>query len=152
MQVFKISLGEVDVKEATPEQCAVHSGYNSPKIDVREGHFRNINVNFDNEPPTPSSGTTNETTVYEFSHEYNYTPQVWLHGEYSRAGTSFRLYGPGRLVMLESAGTFAHLKATADDEKVYLKVEKGWTSPASTPDIAGRRVETRLYIFAEEAF
>lgn len=153
--LFKIALSDVDVRKATPEQCSIHSEYNSPKIDSTKDHFLNVNITFDNEPPTPASGTTNTLTLFELEHGYKYVPEVWFHVDATPnfGGTVDERYGPGATILsFQGAASIATLRASVDKDVVRIYLEKSWTSPASPPNVAGQRVETRLYIFADQAF
>jgi hypothetical protein len=68
---FKISLPGYDVKTATPEQCAVHSSYPSPKakLDQTPPHVGLLVVDFTG---TVTQGVTH--IVYAIDHGYEYTP------------------------------------------------------------------------------
>lgn len=151
--ILKIALPGFDVAEASPEQCAIHSDYSAPKIDSAKEHFVNINVDFINEPPGPGSTDSTTTTIlYQNPHEYTYTPQLWLHVEYTlQAGGSSFNFGPGTAFLgAVGAGDATYLKAYADTENYYVAIEKN-TGPLNTNviSVAGTFLNVRLYILAE---
>lgn len=68
---FKVSLPGYDVSTATPEQCAVHSGYPpfKSKTNQTPPHFATVSVDF------TATITQNLTqTLYSISHGYTYIP------------------------------------------------------------------------------
>lgn len=67
---MKISLDGYDVKTASPEQCAVHSGYACPKIKIGQSpaHFGVYSHTF---ASTPAVGETVLTTI---NHGLGYKP------------------------------------------------------------------------------
>ena len=71
---IKVSLPGADVNNATPEECAVHSGFPSPKIKVGAdpAHFGIIRVDFNQSPPTDG----NDITLFQRSHGYGHKPAV----------------------------------------------------------------------------
>ena len=71
---LKISLPGYDVKTATPEQCSVHSSYDSLKVklDANNPQEGNILVTFKDNPP---AGTYN---IYTIHHGYNYIPTYYF--------------------------------------------------------------------------
>lgn len=157
--VFKISLPGIDVHEATPEQCSLHSGFNSPKIDSTKDSFLNVNITFDNEPPDPvpigSLIVSLRTDIYTISHPYRYTPMIWLHSDYATDfdTTIIDRYGPGIILLYyRGANATATLDAEADDKNITIYVTKSWRGIGDPPTLEGRRVQTRLYIFADQAF
>jgi len=72
---LKISLPGFDVNTATPEQCSVHSNYDSfkVKLDVNNPQEGNILVTFND---TPAAGTYPITTIH---HGYNYIPAYYFY-------------------------------------------------------------------------
>jgi len=68
---LKISLPEYDVKTATPEQCAFHSKYSSPKIALGKdpAHFGYYTHTLDETIPELDS-----ITLLSVAHEYSYIP------------------------------------------------------------------------------
>lgn len=156
MAVLKVSLPGIDVKTATPEECAVHSDFVAPKIDVSRGHFVTIDIDFKNEPPAPDpSGGETHTIVYRHPHGYGYKPQVWAHVDYQQVGGG-ATFGPAGPVFLgaNSVEDETDLSVTADKDNVYITIDK-YTFPlfgSPVPyEIAGQLISVRLYIMAEEA-
>lgn len=151
--LIKVALPDIDVKAATPEQCAIHSGYNAPKIDALRENFLNIPIFFINEPPNPGLGSTLETILQRYPHGYNYQPQLWLHADYtSRYGpTSTQQFGPGEAFLASpSVNNAAYVGARADRTNYYVYIRKeSATAPVS---VQGMSITLRLYIFADLAF
>lgn len=80
---LKISLEGFDVTSATPEQCSVHSSYDSFKIGLfapspLEG---NILVSFQDEP---AAGTY---PIYTINHQYNYIPATYFFFDVRQSST-----------------------------------------------------------------
>jgi len=69
--VFKISLPGYDVNTATPEQCAVHSGFDYPKIEESLEGYEEITL--------PSSISPGVTTLKTITHNYGYVPNVLVY-------------------------------------------------------------------------
>jgi hypothetical protein len=133
---LKVALPGYDVHTATPEQCAIHSSYPSPKvkIDATPRHYGTIRITFNNNPP---SGTT--TTLYTVAHGYNYTPMALAAGTFS----DFMSEMDGTLP-LEPTATLEIFIET-DDTNMYLKMyyESGFGS------IIGNKLTVSYQIFAE---
>lgn len=69
-KIFRVSLPGYDVETATPEQCAIHSGFDYPKIEENlEGV---ISVT------TPSSIPYGETFIETIDHNLGYVPCVLI--------------------------------------------------------------------------
>lgn len=155
--VIKAALPGYDVKTATPEQCAVHSSFNSPKIDATKDHFVTIPIIFIHEPPqdlTPNAVT--ETILRPIEHGYNYIPQLWLHADYtSRYGvTTKQEFGPGEaLLATPSVGNEAYVGIRADRTNYYVYIRKvtSLLFPAAV-NVVGMTITLRLYVFADVAF
>lgn len=71
--IFKVSLPGIDVKNASPEECVVHSDYPSPKINkhAKPTHRGLIRINLNNTYPV------GDTVLFAPLHGYDYTPMVW---------------------------------------------------------------------------
>lgn len=152
---LKISLPGYDVKDASPEHCAVHTSFNSPKIDVAKNNFVSFNVNFNHEPPDPAvAGTVQETIIYQQEHGYNYVPQCWVEVDFTATFgiASFLSYGPGR-ANLGAVGAFdaTYFGVRCDSKYMYLYVRKE-SSPFdnSILHIINTSLRCRVYVFAEE--
>lgn len=136
---FKITLPGYDVSTATPEQCAIHSKYASPKvkIDATPRHYGTVKITFTKNPP---SGAT--TTLYTVPHGYSYTPFALASGTFADFSSAY----DGTLP-LEPTATFNALIET-DATNMYIKVyyESGWGS------IVGNTLTVSYQIFAENGY
>lgn len=84
--VFRISLLGYDVYSATPEQCAIHSGFDYPKIEEDLEGYEIITV-----PSSLPEGTTVLKTV---THNYGYIPNALVYidtNPYGSGGTNFEI-------------------------------------------------------------
>jgi hypothetical protein len=68
--VFKIALPGFSVDDATPEQCAVHSGFDYPKIEENFAKYEVVTL--------PSSIPVGTTTIKSISHNYGYIPNAMV--------------------------------------------------------------------------
>lgn len=70
---IKVSLPGNNVLTAEPEECAVHSGYPSPKIemDTSPSRFGTLVINF-----TQTITQATNTLLYTLDHNLGYIPQV----------------------------------------------------------------------------
>lgn len=68
-KIFRVSLPGYDVSTATPEQCALHSGFDYPKIEEHLEGYEVITM--------PSSIPEGANTVLTINHNYGYVPS-WL--------------------------------------------------------------------------
>lgn len=152
---IKVALPGYEAEDATPEQCAVHSGFNMPKVDATKEHFVIFPIFFARETPDPGAGTSNETTIFIFQHSYSYIPQVWLHVDYvqSQGGVLTSQFGPGEAYL----GSVTALDATylrVKVERNYCKfvVAKTASGFGDVLHVQGMRLQARLYVFADTAF
>lgn len=131
----KISLPNVDVKLATPEQCAVTSEFPplKAKIGQNPDHIALLNINFS------ATVTQNVThTVYSIPHGYGYVPLtlsniVFNNGSTIAVGTGYT--GIGATLAIQAY-------ATTTDYIVTIYDNFNWTSSAA-------RLQVSYYIFAE---
>lgn len=154
MFVLKVSLPRFDVNTARPEDCAIHSGYNSPKIDVQKGNFQSFQINFNNEPPDPGSpGAATETIIYQREHGYDYVPQTWVEVDYiaTFGVSSFPVYAPGKALLgAVSAFDATYFGVRSDSKYLYLYIRKESSAlDNSILHIAGTSLRCRVYVFAE---
>lgn len=72
--VLKVSLPGFDVKTATPEQCAIHSNYDTLKLKLDGGnpYFQRISIDF---KTSPGISTVN---VFAFTHNLPNTPAYYF--------------------------------------------------------------------------
>lgn len=153
--LLKVSLPGYDVKDALPEQCAVHSGYNMPKIDMALQNFKSFKVDFNHEVPGPAvAGTALETIIYQKEHGYTYTPQCWVEVDWTEkiGAFTFAAHGPGT-ALLGAAGAFdaTYFGVRCDSKNMYLYVRKESSFvDNSVLAIIGTSLKCRVYVFAEE--
>jgi hypothetical protein len=92
MYVAKVSLPGFDVKTATPEQMALHSGY--PPLHAKLGqspeHSATLIVDFRS---AISQGVTH--TIYAINHGYGYIPLTLSSINITGISGGFELYGIG---------------------------------------------------------
>lgn len=155
MYAIKVSLPGYDVTTATPEQCAIHSVFNSPKIDATKENFLTFNIFFQTEPPH-TAGTFVETILYKKEHGYNYTPQLWVHNDYTtNFGTGdTKRFGPGEAIIAigGSVDDAAYVGARVDQYFLYVYIRKEVSALGSDPSVVGKSTILRTYVFADTAF
>lgn len=134
--VAKVSLPDIDVKTATPEQCAVHSEYPplKAKIGMPNPHIGLLDVDF---TARVSQGVTH--TVYSIPHEYEYVPLtlsniIFEDGSSTIVGIGYA--GVGANLTIKAECTSTHFRVTIYDNF-------NWTSSNS-------RLRVSYYIFAED--
>lgn len=136
---MKVALPGYDVATATPEQCAIHSSYASPKvkIDADPRHYGTVRITFTGNPP---NGAT--TTLYTVPHGYSYTPMALASGTFSDGFSAL----DGTLP-LEPTATLECIIET-DATNMYIKIyyESGWGS------IIGNTLTVSYQIFAENGY
>lgn len=121
---MKVSLPGYDVFSATPEQCAVHSGYASPLIDAEPGveldtsnpkHFGSATVIFNSNPPSGA-----ETTLFTVTHNLGYIPFSMVNASYYQFPSGFDFRGTFPLYITGATLNFyAECTATTFTVKVY---------------------------------
>lgn len=134
---MKITLPGYDIATATPEQCAVHSSYVSPKVKktVSPVHRGVVQITF-----TTTSIPVGKTTLYSFAHGYSYVPSVVA--SFKASGGPFgTLYG----TMPWIAGDFDTVNISADSTNVYII----WHKYASAGNVNGLVLTVSYYVFAE---
>lgn len=133
--VAKVSLPGVDVKIATPEQCALHSNYPPLKAKINQA---NPNIGLLDLIFTARVAQNVTHTVYTIPHGYGYTP-LTLSNIIFENGTS-------TVVGLGYAGVGANLairaECTATNFRVTIFDNFNWTN-------ANARLRVSFYIFAE---
>ena len=67
-KVFKVSLDGYNVDDATPEECAVHSGFDYPKMEEELVGVKNYTF-----PASPGTGTI---TILTINHNLGYKPMA----------------------------------------------------------------------------
>lgn len=89
--VFRVSLPGFDVKDATPEQCAIDGAYDTLKLKLDNGnpYFQRVSIDFVTNPPL---GTIN---VFEFDHDLPNDPAwYFLFDTKDSFGPATTEYGP----------------------------------------------------------
>lgn len=137
---IKIALPGFDVTKATPEQCAVHSGYDTMKIKntASPEHFGVINL-------TATSTPSTTVNVFTMSHGYSYRPASIIHwSDSSRAIAPYSVTG------------FYPLNATFDQFFVayctdtQFKIDYVNNALSGAATITGNTYKIRYYIFAND--
>lgn len=133
---IKISLPGVDVLKATPEDCAVHSSYDTFKIDdhADPAHFGVVKITF-----TKDSASA---TLFSFKHGYDHRPSCMAHNyDGSRPNNPYAIGGK----FFIQGDTY--INTVVDDTYFRVKLVKGSFQP---PNMTGKSYTIRYYIFAED--
>jgi hypothetical protein len=136
---FKIALPGYDVATATPEQCAVHSKYASPKvkIDATPRHYGSVKITFSSNPPNDVT-----TTLYTVPHGYSYTPFALASGTFADGSSSY----DGTLPLEPTATLNAIIETDATNMYIKIFYNTGWGS------IIGNTLTVSYQIFAENGY
>jgi len=134
---IKISLPGFDVKTATPEQCVLHSGFDTFKVKraATPAHFGVVQLFFATEP---TNGTT--TNIFEMEHGYDYRPSCMVHMD---DGTLVGI--DGKIELDAFAETYFLCYVT--DTEFKIDFVKGTTAP---PVMLGDTYTFRYYVFSED--
>lgn len=138
---MKVSLPGFDVKTATPEQCAFHSGFANPKIETNHTGYilqKTQVLTIGSNPASPS--TTNLLTV---NHPYNYVPLVmgtWLFDFLGGRGPEY-----GQMPLFLNVPDAIHLYATS----TQIKVDLVRAASATPPNLSGISFTLRYTITVE---
>lgn len=140
----KISLPGFDVHTATPEQCVVHSKFDTFKISRRAtpDHFGIIYITFNN---NPSADVV--TTLFSFNHGYQHRPSLMTFistGVYGNQSTS----GHVHMDVFDRAW----IEANVTDTQFKIDVQGHGTTDFTGADLSGypNTMIVRYYIFAED--
>lgn len=136
---IKVSLPGYNVNDATPEQCSVHSGYDTHKINdhASPAHYGVVSLTVSNEPANPST-----TNIMSFNHNYPYRPVCMAHfRDPARSAGQFAVTGIFGL----DAFISSYIKVYTTDTQFRIDLVKG--GPVT---LAGRVFTIRYYIFAED--
>jgi hypothetical protein len=68
-KVFRVSLPGYDVHTAEPEECAIHSGFDYPKIEESLEGYTEVTI--------PDTLGTGDTVLVTINHNYGYIP-FWM--------------------------------------------------------------------------
>ena len=136
---MKVALPGYDVSTATPEQCAIHSGYASPKvkIDADPRHYGTVRITFNSNPP---NGV--DTTLYTIAHGYSYTPMALASGTYANFSGQY----DGTLPFEPTATFQAFIETDATNMYIKIYYESGWGS------IIGDTLTVSYQIIAENGY
>lgn len=134
--VFKISLPGYDVKGASPEQCAVHSSFSSPKakLDQPSPHIGLLVVDF------TGVVTQNVTHVlYTVDHGYAYTP-LTMPSLTFRDHSGQQFFGVGEIAI--GSTLLIRARCTSTQFIVDIYDNASWTG-------SNALLEVSYHIFAE---
>lgn len=133
---LKVSLPGYDVNTATPEECAIHSAYASPKvkIDATPRHYGTVRITFNSDTPNNV-----DTAVYTVPHGYGYTPMVLAQGTFSDGVSAL----DGTLPLAPTATLEIYTAADATNMYIVVFRNIGWGS------IIGNTLTVSYQIFAE---
>lgn len=137
---FIISLPGFNADTATPEQCAVHSSFPSPKVKVDPifQHYGKIHLTFSRELTDSVP-----TTLLVIPHGLGYTPAIMSVLNYTDpASPSFQA---GGVMPYSPTATFT-LWLAADATNIYLRVywNPGWGSMLTS------LIDITYYLFVED--
>lgn len=137
---LKISLPGVDVKTATPEQCSIHTSYDSLKvrIDNQNPQEGNILITFND---TPSAGTYNITTIH---HGYGYIPAYYFFFDTLSSNTQTDAE-VGSIFGLD-ADHASIFQAIPDDQNITFNL----VTDGVFDTLAGKFYAFRFYVFAND--
>jgi hypothetical protein len=137
---FKISLPGVDVKTATPEQCSIHSSYDSLKVklDNQNPQEGNILVTFND---TPAVGTYTITSIH---HGYGYIPAYYFFFDI-RSSSSNTGVEVGDVFPLDE-GLGSYFQAIPDTQNIVFN----FVTDGVTDVLAGNYYGFRFFVFAND--
>lgn len=138
---IKISLPGFNVYDATPEQCSIHTKYDTLKVNdhASPAHYGVVQATVGTEP---ANGSTK--TIKTFAHGYTHRPSVWAHVlDPARTAAPYGVTGFYAL----DAFAESYIKISVTDTDFNIVLRKGTTAP---PTLLGRVFTIRYYIFAED--
>lgn len=136
---FKISLPGFDVTTTTPEQCSVHSGFDSfkVKIDNQNPQEGNILVTFNDTPP---AGTYPITSIH---HNYGYIPAYYFYFDV-RSSSNNTGIEVGNNFPLDALSD-EYFQAVADTQNITFNFVTN-----AFENLTGRFYAFRYYVFAND--
>lgn len=145
---LKISLPGYDVKNATPEQCALHSSYDTLKIksDLQYPQEGNILITF-----TKNQTIATTIPLYTIIHNYNYPPAYYffhdVEGSYKALSQE-----TGNLFSWDSQDSLYFQAVPESNEIVFqLVVTQTYVNNISFGNnVANQYYAFRYYIFAND--
>ena len=148
-KMFKVSLVGYNAQEATPEQCAVHSGFDYPKIEEHLEGYEEVTI-----PNTVSAGFTVLKTV---NHNYGYKPNVLVYIRIIDKDSA--LYGTDADFMMlpyffiDPAILWYEYDVTTTQLKIGLKYEDLFGGGDETPGAvgpAGKKVAFKWQVWVND--
>lgn len=147
-----VSLDGKDARGATPEECAFHSDFNTPKIEKR---------NFFVFKYTFASNPVNQTiTLLSQAHGYKYIPLglVFIEDTSGVVSASKQFAVPSKYMIFRTAsnisgvGTEQYIKYYMDATNVVITYTHNHfgTPDSNAPDLTGKIFTFKVYIFVEE--
>ena len=114
---MKVALDGYDVMSATPEQCAIHSGFASPKLDyyATPAHSGAVHLRFLNNPPSEI-----DTVIWSVPHAYSYTPMTLASMSYTENNLIYPLTGISTIAI--GATLFLFARATPTHFEIVANV------------------------------
>lgn len=138
MQGLKVSLPGFDVKDASPEQLAIDSDFDTFKIDATANppHFGNVEVTFNTNPPVDVV-----TTLFSFPHNYGHRPSLMTHIDTGAAFVGSTVSGHVHLDVFDLS--WIECVVTDTEFKIQILIH-------GSVDVTGLVMNFRYYIFAED--
>lgn len=137
---LKISLPGYAVESATPEQCSIHSSYNSLKVkeDSSNPQLGNIIVTFKD---NPGVGTY---PIYSVNHNYGYVPDIYFFFDTQRS-TALTSTEVGSIFSLDELNQEYFEVVPTETQMIFQFVV---LSALDSP--SGQTFSFRYYIFAND--
>lgn len=134
---FKISLPGYDVKTATPEQCSIHSSYDSLKVklDAKNPQEGNVLVSFQD---TPSAGTYEICAIH---HGYGYIPAYYFFFDLRSSSNALGAEVGNFFALSES--DLVYFQAVPDEQNIIFNFVTDGSEAA-----AGEFFSFKFYVFA----
>ena len=134
---------DADDPDLTPEQCAVHSDYPSPKVDMTKtpSHFDLVDYTFESDPGT---GTTNIATI---AHGYSFTPMAWVFTKDFQASPTQFYQLP---VSVSPDPLFQRIEYYTDGTNLVINYVKDASAPSGYTDVTGFHFQFKYYIFGDD--
>lgn len=144
---LKISLPGVDVKTATPEQCSVHSSFDSFKVqtEVATPNLGNVKVTFIDNPPNPQT-----FPVLTVPHNLGFKPATFMF--YDITGSSQNLSSDVGTFFFLDSNQATCFQITADTQNMYITfvLTIDFILNYGTYPLVGNYFSFRYYIFAND--
>jgi len=125
---FKVTLPGYDVETATPEQCAIHSGFDYPKTE--EGDTEYIELT------TSSSLAAGTTVLKTVTHDLGYIPNVLVYIDVDPSNTGLSEFSILPYIFTTPAFAWFDIEVTTTQLKITFENQSGgaWSGmwPASS--------------------